>query len=375
MPYMNQLPGRRIGPGAGPSRRLGPPQSPRGRRRRGFMPPNPTPGPAPRPGPDDEMQGERLADPAPGLRELLRQRFARFTDQEDRPMDAARFGGAERFFTNRGYSLGDDDTVGYDPANIDFARLFDRTPRSEWEQRVGLEPENDRRNDWNRQDRIGRTGGRRGDDRRNDWRRQDRIGRTGGGGGGGGGGRDPRRDDGGPPNPDPGLPPSPNIPPPPGLEGLPLDPFFEAGRRSLEDEMTGRLASIAGLRGQLGPERDLALARIGTNEGIDRRQLDEGLAGRGVFESGIRTRDQGMLGTQYLRTRQDLANDFGQRTAGLANQEADVRGGYQRGLMELLMDLANRQAQSPYAPTPRREFPRDDREPPPYPKPRRRRRR
>jgi hypothetical protein len=137
-----------------------------------------------------------------------------------------------------------------------------------------------------------------------------------------------------------------------GPTGLPLDPTFEAGRRMLDDELAARLAAFGPGRAALLAQGQLGEARLGTNEGIDRGRMMEQLAERGALFGGVQRKDEGELSTDYLRQRQDLANMQAQGLADFSAQEGEARGGYQRGLMELLMDSANRSAMSEYTPTP-----------------------
>lgn len=117
--------------------------------------------------------------------------------------------------------------------------------------------------------------------------------------------------------------------------------------------LASQLSPIAPGREQLLAGQQLQQTRLGTNEGIDQRSLLESLNARGAYGGGIQNRDMGRLGTDYLRQRQDLATTTAGGLSGYAQQEADARATYQRGLQELLLQLAQRQAVSPYAVTPR----------------------
>jgi hypothetical protein len=158
---------------------------------------------------------------------------------------------------------------------------------------------------------------------------------AGGGGAGGGGGN--------------GLPPigTDGIP-----TGMPLDSIFEAQRRAYSDQLARTLGLIGPQREQIGAQEALQSARMNTNEGVEQRRMLESLAGRGAFGGGIQVRDQGLLSTDYLRQRQDLAQGSAQGYAGLAQQESDAQSMYSSQLMEALLQLAQRQAQSQYAVTP-----------------------
>jgi hypothetical protein len=161
-------------------------------------------------------------------------------------------------------------------------------------------------------------------------------GQGGGGGtpppGGGGGGGDANGD---------GIP-----------DNLPLDAYFEAQRRQLNDALMARLGYINPQREQVGADRALQEARLSTNEGVDTNRLLEQLASRGAFGGGVQVRDQGYLGTDYLRQRQDLASQVAQAMSGLSQQESEAQSQYSQGLMEALLALAQRQAASQYAVTP-----------------------
>lgn len=135
-------------------------------------------------------------------------------------------------------------------------------------------------------------------------------------------------------------------------DNLPLDAYFEAQRRQLNDALMARLGYINPQREQIGADRALQEARLNTNEGVDTNRLLEQLASRGAFGGGVQVRDQGYLGTDYLRQRQDLASQVAQSLSGLSQQESEAQSQYSSGLMEALLALAQRQAASQYAVTP-----------------------
>ncbi len=137
---------------------------------------------------------------------------------------------------------------------------------------------------------------------------------------------------------------------PPGAGGLPLDPYFEAGRRSLDDMLAAQLAGLAPAREQIMAQQGLSEARLGTNEGNDIERLMSQMAARGILNSGIQRENRADLGTDYLRSRQDLTNMTAAQLAQLTGAEGDYRGDFQRQLMELLLQSAARNAQDPYAP-------------------------
>ena len=175
-----------------------------------------------------------------------------------------------------------------------------------------------------------------------------------GGGAGAGGGAIPG---GGGPGPTPGPG---GIDP---LSGLPLDPTFEAQRRLLDDALAGRLGALAPLRAQIAAQQQLQGTRLDTNEGVDRGRLLDQMAARGIVGSGIQREDTGRLGTDYLRQRQDLANAAAGQYADLSRAEGEYRNEYSTGLSELLLALAGRQLEDPYAVTPAPERPRDRNQP------------
>jgi hypothetical protein len=137
-----------------------------------------------------------------------------------------------------------------------------------------------------------------------------------------------------------------------GQFGLPLDPTFEAQRRLLEDSLQAQLAQIMARRQQLQPEADVQLARLATEQARQSDLLDESLVGRGIYRSGIRGQEQGRLGNLFDRSRQDISFSLAQALQALADQEAQARLGYNQGLMEMLLQLANRSAANPFSPLP-----------------------
>jgi hypothetical protein len=129
--------------------------------------------------------------------------------------------------------------------------------------------------------------------------------------------------------------------------GVPLSGAYEAGTRSLEDQLQAMLAQIQAQRGQVGPMTDLQNARLGTDQQAAQRALDEQMVSRGIYNSGIRTQDTGTLGTDFARARQDVGMQAAQQYGQLDMAAAEAYGEFQRELQELLLNLAGLQAQNP----------------------------
>jgi hypothetical protein len=134
---------------------------------------------------------------------------------------------------------------------------------------------------------------------------------------------------------------------------LPLDPIYEAAQRALWDQLQAALMGVQTARPELMGQNELLMQRLGTNQGIDTRQLNASLAGHGIFNSGIRTVQTDRLGTQYDRQRQDATFDLAHALSGLSQQAGGARMDYTRGLQEAQLDLARRQAADPYAVLPK----------------------
>lgn len=142
-----------------------------------------------------------------------------------------------------------------------------------------------------------------------------------------------------------------NNQPPPDL-GLPLSPQFEAARRLLEDDLARTLGEIGVQRDQIGLLLNVTKQRLSTEQTRDQRSLKESLAERGIFDSSHLGTEMGTLNLGYDRRRQDLAFDASRQVSDLARAEAGAHNVYSNGLMELLLALANQQAQDPAAPVP-----------------------
>ena len=135
--------------------------------------------------------------------------------------------------------------------------------------------------------------------------------------------------------------------------GLPLSGAYEAGARALNDELTQALAAYAGLRPQIQSQGRLGMERIQTDLGRDLDDLRDRLIGRGIYNSGIRTQDEAELGNLYERQQQDLAFGVQAQLGDLANQEAQSRLGYQSGLTDLMLQVAQQEAAlGPYSAAP-----------------------
>lgn len=133
--------------------------------------------------------------------------------------------------------------------------------------------------------------------------------------------------------------------------GFPLTGEFEAGRRALDDQLTGTLGSILAQRQLVGPQMNLYLTRLGNDQAIAARQLRESMADRGIYNSGITRQNQILQNTGFDRTRQDYGTNAAQQYSALAQQEQEARLSYSRGLQDLLLRIAAMQAGSPYLTT------------------------
>lgn len=128
---------------------------------------------------------------------------------------------------------------------------------------------------------------------------------------------------------------------------LPLSPYFEAGRRSLNDQYSQTLAQINAGRSQVQPQLNLGLARLGTDQGIDYRRLQSTLADRGIYNSGVTNTSRNQLFTQYDRQRQDYAQQAQDQLGNFAQQDAQARLSYVQGLQQLLLAAAQAAAADP----------------------------
>lgn len=132
--------------------------------------------------------------------------------------------------------------------------------------------------------------------------------------------------------------------------GLPLSPEFEQGRRMLEDELAAALAQIQVGRDEIPAIVNMIEARLKNDEVDDVRRTNEAANARGLYNSGIRTTDVGRVNQAYGRQRQDVGTEMARTLRDLAGQESTARGGYDRGLLELLLEEGRRTAADPNAP-------------------------
>jgi hypothetical protein len=93
----------------------------------------------------------------------------------------------------------------------------------------------------------------------------------------------------------------------------------------------------------------LFMSRLGTQQEESTRQVNEGAAARGIYQSGIRTTDIARSDLGYERQRQDYAMGVVQQQQELAAREAAARAQAQQGLAEALAALAGR-AEETYQP-------------------------
>lgn len=132
--------------------------------------------------------------------------------------------------------------------------------------------------------------------------------------------------------------------PAPQALGLPLSPEFEQGRRALEDELAGTLANLGVAREDLVRTVELVKARIATDLAEEKRQVDESSNARGIYNSGIRTRNRDRAQFYTDRKSQDVGMEAARALREMAAQESGARSSYFKGLAELLMDVARNAA-------------------------------
>jgi hypothetical protein len=99
---------------------------------------------------------------------------------------------------------------------------------------------------------------------------------------------------------------------------------------------------------------DLNLSRLGTNEGESLYQTSADLGSRNIAGPGVGEQVMGDVRSGYDRQRQDMAIDTASLFDQLAQAEAEAGLGYNQGLTELLMQLAEQNASDPSLATPRR---------------------
>lgn len=126
--------------------------------------------------------------------------------------------------------------------------------------------------------------------------------------------------------------------------GLPLDPQFEMQMRLLNDQLTQALTGANSSKEQLSAYGKQQSGRLSTNQGIEHQDLKDNLAARGVMNSSLYGSNLGDLETNYLRQRQDLANNLASGFSDIYGQESEAILSYNQQLQEALMDLANRAA-------------------------------
>ena len=124
---------------------------------------------------------------------------------------------------------------------------------------------------------------------------------------------------------------------PPGL-GMPLDPLFEGDRRMIQDQLMARLA-------QAQNAFQTGTAQVDEQGLLQNRGLDENVAARGLYGSGIERRGERLIGNEVARGKLGLLQAL---TGEQSSAEMDQR----RALQEALLNLALRQQQNENLPIP-----------------------
>lgn len=134
------------------------------------------------------------------------------------------------------------------------------------------------------------------------------------------------------------------------LSRIDLPPQLMPAMAQLEDELAAELAQVGVARSQIPAMVALFTQRLASQEGLDRGSLDESMASRGIYTSGIRTSELGNLLNQYNRQRQDFAFDTAGQYSDLAARESNARMNYNRGLADLAREAARIFANDRYSP-------------------------
>lgn len=110
--------------------------------------------------------------------------------------------------------------------------------------------------------------------------------------------------------------------------GLPLDPMFEMDRRMARDSLQAQMT-------QLRNSRATGLAGLAEEEMLGNRAIDEDVAARGLYGSGIERRDERLLGNDVARAKMDMLSQF---TTGQSGATMDFR----RAMQDALLGLGRR---------------------------------
>lgn len=130
------------------------------------------------------------------------------------------------------------------------------------------------------------------------------------------------------------FPPVPKEPPP----FAPFTPIFEELQRGVQDNLAGVMSRIRGAGAQIGPQVDLMRSRLATQKDYQTQRLNEEMAERGLYESGIRPQlYQRDIYIPYERALQDLALEASRARAGLAEEAGAAQLEASQGMMDAYM--------------------------------------
>lgn len=128
---------------------------------------------------------------------------------------------------------------------------------------------------------------------------------------------------------------------------LPMTPGFAASNTANTDAMMAAQSAYTTGINQIQPMANLQRARLGTDRGYAQAQLDESLAGRGIYDSGIRPYlTQEKIAVPYGRAEQDIGLNAAQQYAALAQQLANAQLAAQQDQMSALLQSAQYAAQN-----------------------------
>lgn len=118
------------------------------------------------------------------------------------------------------------------------------------------------------------------------------------------------------------------------------NPLYIQGLAALDDELNAILAAAGVEEADAKAFHTLIKSRLGIGHQEGLRRTDESTNERGIYNSGIRTRDRGYVDLDFSQRYQDNDLDLLGKVRGTANKKAEAQAKKKKGVSDLAIRIA-----------------------------------
>lgn len=128
--------------------------------------------------------------------------------------------------------------------------------------------------------------------------------------------------------------------PPDHANPIEMNPFYVQGLAALDAQLDAELTSLGVEQADVLAINNLINARLGIEHQEGLRQVDESSNARGLYNSGIRTRDRGYTDLSFSQRFEDLGIDTGSKLRDIAHRRGQAESAKKMGVADLALRVA-----------------------------------